>query len=92
MLTTADGRTRLKSPSGTMSPAEAISVVHSGVALATHFGDGRVGAEDLAAGLVGSVIKDPVQDRVVWLEYLETVVKEREGWRDLYRACRDVTG
>lgn len=89
---TADGRTRLKSPSGTMSPAEAISVVHSGVALATHFGDGRVGAEDLAAGLVGSVIKDPVQDRVVWLEYLETVVKEREGWRDLYRACRDVTG
>lgn len=88
---TADGKARLKSPSGTMSPAEAISVVNSGVALATHFGDGRVSAEDLAAGLVGSVIKDPVQDRVVWLEYLETVVKEREGWGDLYRACRDVT-
>lgn len=88
---TADGKARLKTPSGTMSPAEAISVVNSGVALATHFGDGRVSAEDLAAGLVGSVIKDPVQDRVVWLEYLETVVKEREGWGDLYRACRDVT-
>lgn len=89
---TADGRARLKSPSGTMSPAEAISVVNSGVALATHFGDGRMTAEDLAAGLVGSVIKDPIQDRLVWLEYLETVVKEREGWHDLYRACRDVTG
>ena len=25
-------------------------------------------------------MKDPVQDRVVWLEYLETVVKERDGW------------
>jgi hypothetical protein len=24
------------------------------------------------------------------LEYLETVVKERDGWKDLYRACRDV--
>ena len=32
---------------------------------------------------------DPVQDRVVWREYLETVVKERDGWRDLYRACRE---
>jgi len=86
----ADGRTRLKSPSGTLSTAEAISVVSSGLALAAHFGDGRLHAGDLAAGLVGTVVKDPVQDEVVWREYLETVVKEREGWSDLYRACRDV--
>ena len=25
----------------------------------------------------------------VWREYLETVMKERDGWRDLYRACRE---
>jgi hypothetical protein len=25
---------------------------------------------------------------VVWHEYLETVVKERDGWKDLYRACK----
>jgi hypothetical protein len=30
------------------------------------------------------VVKDPVQDAIVWREYLETVVKEREGWRDFY--------
>ena len=47
-------------------------------------------AADVAAGLIGAVVKDPVQDRVVWLEYLETVVKERDGWKDLYRACREV--
>jgi hypothetical protein len=35
-------------------------------------------------------VKDPVQDRVVLLEYLETVVKERDGWKPLYRACREV--
>ncbi|MFV9506435.1 MAG: AAA family ATPase [Oscillochloridaceae bacterium umkhey_bin13] len=87
---TADGRTRLKSPTGTLSTAEAISVVNSGLALAAHFGDGQLRADDVAAGLVGAVIKDPVQDRVVWLEYLETVVKERDGWKDLYRACRDL--
>ncbi len=88
---TADGQTRLKAPSATLSTAEAISVVTNGLALAAHFGDGRLGADDVAAGIVGAVVKDPVQDRVAWLEYLETVVREREGWRDLYRACRDVT-
>jgi MoxR-like ATPase len=87
---TADGKTKIKSPSGTLSTAEAISVVNQGVALAAHFGDGRLGTHDVAAGLVGAVVKDPVQDRVVWREYLETVVKERDGWKDLYRACREV--
>jgi MoxR-like ATPase len=85
----ADGKTKLKSPSGTMSTAEAISVVGSGLALAAHFGDGRLRAADVATGLVGAVVKDPVQDRLVWQEYLEAVVKERDGWKDLYRACRE---
>ena len=74
-----------------MSTAEAISVVNSGLALAAHFGDGQLRSNDVAASLVGAVIKDPVQDRVVWLEYLETVVKERDGWKDLYRAYREVS-
>lgn len=86
---TADGKAKLKQPSGTMSTGEAISVVNQGLALAAHFGDGVLRAGDVASGLVGAVIKDPVQDRVVWLEYLETVVKERDGWKDLYRACRE---
>jgi MoxR-like ATPase len=85
---TEDGKTKLKQPTGTMSTAEAISVVSSGLALAAHFGDGRLSANDIAAGLIGAVIKDPVQDDVVWREYLETVVKERDGWKDLYRAFR----
>jgi MoxR-like ATPase len=88
---TEDGKTKLKLPSGTMSTAEAISVVSQGLALAAHFGDGRLRAGDLAAGLVGVVVKDPVQDRIVWQEYMETVVKERDGWKDMYRACRELT-
>jgi MoxR-like ATPase len=87
---TAEGKVKVKQPSGTMSTAEAISVVNQGLALAAHFGDGVMRSADVASGLVGAVVKDPVQDRVVWLEYLETVVKERDGWKDLYRACREV--
>ncbi|MFD0583472.1 hypothetical protein [Dactylosporangium darangshiense] len=85
---TEDGRTKLKSPSGTLSTAEAISVVTNGMALAAHFGDGVLRAGDVAAGILGAVVKDPVSDQVVWQEYLETVVREREGWRDFYRAAR----
>jgi MoxR-like ATPase len=88
---TADGKTKLKSPSGSLSTAEAISVVNQGLSLAAHFGDGSLRSADLAGGLVGAVVKDPVQDKVVWQEYLETILKERDGWKDLYRACREVS-
>lgn len=86
---TADGKTKIKIPSGTLSTAEAISVVNNGLAMAAYFGDGRLKAADLAAGIIGSVVKDPVQDKLVWQEYLETVVKTRDEWKDIYRACRD---
>jgi MoxR-like ATPase len=87
---TDDGKIKLKSPSASMSTAEAISVVTNGMSLAAHFGDGMLRGADMASSVVGAIVKDPVQDRVVMLEYLETVVKEREGWKDLYRACHAV--
>jgi MoxR-like ATPase len=87
---TLDGKTKLKVPSSTLSTAEAISVVNSGMAMAAYFGDGTLKAPDLAAGIVGAVVKDPVQDKIVWQEYLETVVKPRDEWKDIYRACRDL--
>ena len=86
---TEDGKAKVKSPSGTLSTAEAISVMTNGLSLAGHFGSGTVTAHDLASGMVGAIIKDPSQDPVVFKEYLETVVKERDGWKDLYRACKD---
>lgn len=89
---TNDGKTKLKSPSATLSTAEAIGVMNQGLSLAAHFGDGILRAADMASGLVGAVVKDPVQDRVVWQEYLETVLKERDGWKDLYRACKKAEG
>lgn len=89
---TQDGRTKLKTPSGTLSTAEAISVISNGMAMAAYYGDGNLKAIDLVAGLTGAVIKDPVQDQIVWEEYLQTVVKERDDWKDLYRASREISG
>ncbi|MDC8014014.1 ATP-binding protein [Tahibacter soli] len=86
---TEDGKSKLKSPSSTLSTAEAISVINNGMALAGHFGDGVLRPNDMASGMIGAIVKDPVQDQVVWTEYLETVVKERGDWKDLYRAFRE---
>jgi MoxR-like ATPase len=87
---TEDGRVSLKVPSGSLSTAEAISVVTNGLALAAHFGDGQLNAADVAAGIVGAVVKDPVHDTVAWREYLEAVVRDRAGWNDFYEACREL--
>jgi MoxR-like ATPase len=87
---TEDGKAKVKMPSSTLSTAEAISVMNSGMALAAHFGDGVVRAQDLASSLTGAIIKDPVQDAVIWKEYLETIIKDRDEWQDLYRACHGV--
>ncbi|WP_328610947.1 AAA family ATPase [Amycolatopsis sp. NBC_00345] len=89
---TEDGRTAVKTPSGTLSTAEAISVLTGGLALAAHFGDGVLRAQDVAAGIHGAVVKDPVADRAIWIEYLETVVRERDGWADFYRAGQEISG
>jgi MoxR-like ATPase len=87
---TLNGKTKLKASSGSLSTAEAISVGVSAWAEAAHFGRGTVEASHMAANLVGAVVKDPVQDLVALQEYLENVIRTRDGWDDLYRAIRDV--
>jgi MoxR-like ATPase len=87
---TLNGKLRLKVPSSTLSTAEAIAVTIGAWAEAGHFGSGAIDAQSLAANLVGAIVKDPVQDRVVMQEYLETVVRERKEWGDLYAAIREV--
>jgi MoxR-like ATPase len=85
---TLDGKAKVKTPSGVLSTAEAISLLTNSMALAGNFGSGRVEAEDLAAGLQGAVVKDEEKDAVVWQEYLKNVMKKRgSAWRSLCDAC-----
>ena len=87
---TADGKLKVKSPGSTLSPAEAISVITNGQALAAYFGDGTIRPRDIAAGLQGAIIKDPRQDTLIWSEYLETIVRERKGWEEYYQAATEL--
>jgi len=87
---TLDGKAKLKTPSGVLSTAEAISVLANSMALAGNFGTGEVSAADLASAIQGSVVKDEDKDRLVWQEYLSNVLKKRGAeWRPLYAACAE---
>lgn len=87
---TLDGKVVLKTPTGTLSTAEAIAVVVGGLSQANWFGGGKLDAEDLSTNLLGAIVKDPVQDRAVLEEYLETVLKKRRDYADYYRNLNEV--
>jgi MoxR-like ATPase len=87
---TIDGKSKIKSPSATLSTAEIISVMNSGLSLAAYFGNGKICADDMAAGLTGAVIRDAAQDKIVWEEYLNTIIRTRDSWQDLFKACKKI--
>src|SRR4051812_1459985 len=87
---TLDGKNKVKTPSGVLSTAEAISLLANTMALAGNFGDGVVGDNDLASGLQGAVVKDDDKDLIVWKDYLANIMKKRGAtWRGLYSACQE---
>ena len=86
---TEDGKVALKTPSGGLSTAEAIAVMVGGISQATFFNDGKLNADMLASNMIGAVVKDPVQDKIVLGEYLETVLKKRSGFERYYAALSD---
>nr|WP_300770068.1 AAA family ATPase [uncultured Acetatifactor sp.] len=88
---TLDRSQKVKSASGVLSTAEAISLLCNSMALAGSFGSGAVTDYDLAAGLQGAVVKEEEKDVLAWKEYLENVMKKRGSrWLGLYEACREL--
>ncbi len=86
---TEDGKVALKSPTGGLSTAEAIAVMVGGISHATYFNDGLLTPDMLASSMIGAVVKDPVQDKAVLGEYLETVLKKRRGFEGYYASLTD---
>ncbi|MFG5380232.1 AAA family ATPase [Yoonia sp. R2-816] len=87
---TMDGKTALKAPTGTLSTAEAIAVMVGGLSQAAFFTDGTLNVDGLAPNVLGAVVKDPVQDKTVLAEYLETVVKKRRDYADYYSVLTEL--
>ena len=80
--------TVVEKPGTAMSTAEAVSVAFAAGLDACHFGDGKLRGEHLAKQLVGTVLKDSVEDAKKVRQYFEVVVKNRakrsEPWKSFY--------
>lgn len=87
---TLDGKIALKVPSGNLSTAEAIAVMVGGLSQAAWFSEGKLEPADIGSNLVGAIVKDPVQDRLVLEEYLETVMKKRPGYSAWYQSINEL--
>ena len=78
----------LKSPSTTLSTAEAIAVALDAALHSRYFSGGAVGGRSIARQLVGSVVKEDLADLLVLKEYVQLVAKKRAQnggpWRDFF--------
>ena len=88
--TTADGQTFQK-PSTTLSTAEAIGVALDSAIYARYFGSGAIGVTEVAQNLVGSIVKEDLEDLAVLKEYLSLVAKKRGAkdatWKTFHDAA-----
>jgi MoxR-like ATPase len=84
---TADG-VSLKQPSTTLSTAEAIGTALDAALHARFFGSGQVSAADIARNLVGSVVKEDLNDLAALREYVVLVAKKRatkdRHWKEFH--------
>ncbi len=88
--TTADGISFQK-VSTTLSTAEAIGVALDSAIRSRYFGNGAVTIEEIARNLVGSVVKEDLDDLKVLKEYLAVVAKKRgakdASWKTFHDAA-----
>lgn len=87
---TLDGKVTLKTPTGSLSTAEAIAVMVGGLSHAAYFNHGQLNVDGVAPNMIGAIVKDPVQDKAVLEEYLETVLKRRPDYASYYSALTDL--
>lgn len=84
---TAEG-VSIKKPSTTLSTAEAIGTALDAALHARFFGGKAVGAEHIARNLVGSVVKEDLNDLEVLKEYVVLVGKKRassnKSWKEFH--------
>jgi len=85
---TEDKMKKIKMPGSTLSTAEILSVIQTGIYHSLYFGDGNLSPDDLAGSLQTTIIKDPKTDQVAWEEYIETTLKSRKEWKSWYEALK----
>ena len=88
-----DGKTSegvsVKSPSTTLSTAEAIGTAVDAALHSNYFGDGKVSAGSIARNMIGSIVKEDPQDLAALKEYVAIVARKRGSSDKNWQAFHD---
>ena len=84
----------LKQPSTTLSTAEAIGVTIESALRASYFGGDTVAGEDIARNIVGSIVKEDLNDLAALKEYAKLIAQKRAAnnkvWNSFYQGVQQV--
>ncbi|MBK8450665.1 MAG: AAA family ATPase [Saprospiraceae bacterium] len=81
-----DKKQKIKQSKATLSPAEAISIVHHARIQHHFFSDAAIGPAQIASGFVHSVINNDPEEKLILQEYTEAILKKRPEFKDWYEA------
>ncbi len=88
-----DGKTAegisVKSPTTTLSTAEAIGTAVDAALHGHYFGDGKVNAGSIAKNMIGSIVKEDPQDLAALKEYVSIIAKKRGTGNKDWQAFHD---
>ena len=88
---TLDKKQKFKSSNATLSPAEAISIVHQAKIQSEIFGgDSHSLNQHFAQGLIQSIGQHSQDEMLLLKEYIENIIKKRGDWKDWYEAFKSV--
>jgi|AntRauTorcE11897_2_1112592.scaffolds.fasta_scaffold262363_1 hypothetical protein len=62
-------------------------MIPSAIPYQHHFQKEALSPKSYSLAMAGTVIKHTERDKKSWHEYLERVLKSREGWEEWYTAC-----
>ncbi|MBP9133453.1 MAG: AAA family ATPase [Saprospiraceae bacterium] len=88
---TEDKKNKIKSPGSSLSTAEVLSVLQTGIQHSIYFGNGLMEPGDIATSIHSTVVKDKNQDQAAWNEYVESIIKSRKGWNQWYDAFHEIS-
>ncbi|MDR2011699.1 MAG: AAA family ATPase [Rhodanobacter sp.] len=84
--------TAIKGLDAVMSTAEAVNVAYAAALQASHFGNGKLSAREIASQMQGVILKDNQDDAKRARHYFDTVVRERgkrdAQWKEFHDAAR----
>ncbi len=87
---TEDGKQKFKQSTSTLSPAEAISIVHQAQIQAAMFDHDTISPKHFTQGIIQAIGHSP-EEILLLKDYNENIVKKRNDWSEWYQSFKSAS-